>query len=175
MNSPSIKIKIIKTESILAFAILTFCTTHAFAQVLYFGYPECTVEGTKKNLNTGDIVIVALPNYLHHMRFYKSENVSKLSQFLNQHPQNRFQIQIHLFLDENKYNQDISDRLAKSLEQILKEDCKINNYTIVAMGSTIPLQCDQESSIYRKLNSRIEIRVEICTTEMGKTNQMENS
>lgn len=138
----------------LLIAALAFCA-FARGQSVYYGYPN------SKELNKGDLIIVSLPEHLH-MRFVEADEMGSLYEFLEKNKLNRFNILIHLFLDSPEYDLSVSEHLKKNLEGMLIQRCRDCNFSVIPKGQSSPvfLRDQESSSLYRKMNTRMEILIE---------------
>lgn len=143
---------------VIAFVlVVNLFSSSAYAQTVYFGYPDCQNNDSLRTLRKGDMVILNFPEFYDHLKFVNSNGISKLCQFLDLHSDINFLIEIHVFLEDEEFNQRVSERLKESLEKLLINECRKKNYTILPKGSTEPLHLITDSPLYRMLNSRMQV------------------
>src|SRR5688572_26701179 len=126
----------------------------ACAQSIFYGLPK-----HNKELKKGDLVILNLPHHLHG-KFEDEGEIDSLISFVKNNLNVQLRIQINVFLDSQDYDQNLSDRLKKSLLGILQTRCENVNYYVIALGRTNPIFLNAESRLFSKMNTRLEIAVE---------------
>jgi hypothetical protein len=139
----------------IVFCCLLSLTKFATSQSVYYGYPN------GKELKKGDIIIVSLPEHIH-MRFQETEQTLALYQFLTANQGKKFIVSIHLYIDSPEYDLSVSKHLKKSLDEMLAVKCSQCNVSVVAKGRSTPIfsQEKETTSLYRKMNTRMEILIE---------------
>lgn len=131
----------------LIFITSIFFVTICYTQNINYGLPS-----VKKELYTGDLIIVNIPVHVDG-RFKRSIELDDLRAFLQFHSEVTFTLSVHIFGGSPEFCLGYSEFLSNDLEKQL--NCK--NVTIEGKGNEYPLFLDENSVRYFILNSRVEI------------------
>ncbi len=144
------------------FILLFFFTgTPIFSQHVFFGFPANVQE-----VVAGDRIIMNLPEH-NNANFLKLEDFDALFEIMKENEQLEFRIEIHLFHASDNADLIYTEGLKKSLESIIRykynslSKTPISNFSIEAKGRNTPLFGSKGDPHYKRLNTRIEIFVEI--------------
>lgn len=140
-------------RSILLFFWFSVLCLNVYTQQIYFGYPDSVVD-----LKKGDKIILNIPIHKDG-RFIPEKGIDRLIQFLNSDSNFVFRIEIHFFYGSDEFAEKYSRFICKNLKTHLLPECWFSNYDLYSCGNAYPIFLNEDSVIYKEINTRMEILV----------------
>lgn len=132
-------------------AVCSYLNCHS--QIVYFGH--CIIDSTLKE---GDVIILNIPRNIDG-KFIHTEDLFPITELLNRHPHDTIVIGINTYYGSSEMSLGYSKALARNMAEIFNLKKAPSNYHIISEGSSKPIFLNKHHPLYKKLNSRIEIRI----------------